>query len=123
MFKKIYYFFDKFEDHVRGKLSRYPIIYALIGGAAIVLFWRGVWHTADDLNVGSVASLLISIVILLATGLFTASFIGDQIIISGLRHEKKVTETTEEEIVEQENKLDHISRQLEEIRKELKNRK
>jgi len=47
---KVIDFFDKLEDVIRGHLSRYPIAYTLIGGVAIVLFWRGVWHTADILE-------------------------------------------------------------------------
>jgi hypothetical protein len=50
MIAKNYSFFDKFEDHIRTHLSRYPIVYTIIGGIAIVLFWRGVWHTADILH-------------------------------------------------------------------------
>ena len=45
--KSIIKFFDKIEDKIRGKLSHYPIFYAFIGGVGIVIFWRGVWHTAD----------------------------------------------------------------------------
>ncbi|MFA6898160.1 MAG: hypothetical protein WC250_01990 [Candidatus Paceibacterota bacterium] len=48
MIKKLVRFFDKFEDKNRGLLSRAPIVYAIVGGAAHVLFWRGVWHVADD---------------------------------------------------------------------------
>src|SRR3990167_3833380 len=42
-------FFDKLEDKTRYRLSKLPILYAIIGGIGIVLFWRGVWHTADYL--------------------------------------------------------------------------
>jgi hypothetical protein len=47
--KKILDFFDKLEDKIRKWLSRHPIIYAFIGGAGVVIFWRGVWHTVDFL--------------------------------------------------------------------------
>jgi hypothetical protein len=47
IFDRIFHFFDKLEDRVRGFLSRKPTLYAIIAGFAIVLFWRGVWHTAD----------------------------------------------------------------------------
>ena len=54
MFKSIYRlidsFFDKLEDVVRGKLSKHSIIYAFIGGSGIILFWRGIWHSADWLQ-------------------------------------------------------------------------
>ena len=98
MTNKIINFFDKLEDKVRSKLSHYPIIYALIGGVGIVLFWRGVWYIADDMSLGSWASIIISIILLLMTGLFVSFFIGHYIIFSGLKQEKKIEEKEEDEI-------------------------
>lgn len=106
--------FDKLEDHVRGWLSHRPILYAFIGGIGVVLFWRGVWHTADYLtalmNASSLGgsnldlagmvwwdgplSLVIACVLLLMVGAFVSSFIGNEIILSGLRGEKKLSERT-----------------------------
>ena len=98
MTNKIINFFDKLEDKVRSKLSHYPIIYALIGGVGIVLFWRGVWYIADDMSLGSWASIIISIILLLMSGLFVSFFIGHYIIFSGLKQEKKIEEKEEDEI-------------------------
>lgn len=98
MVKKIVKFFDKLEDKVRGKLSHYPILYALIGGVGIVLFWRGVWHVADDMSLGSWTSIIISLILLLMTGLFVSFFIGHYIIFSGLKQEKKIEEKEEADI-------------------------
>lgn len=98
MIHKIIKFFDKLEDKVRGKLSHWPIIYALIGGVGIVLFWRGVWHIADDFSLGSWESLIISLIMLLLTGLFVSFFIGHYIIFSGLKQEKKIEEKEEAEL-------------------------
>jgi hypothetical protein len=127
MFKKIIHFFDKLEDHVRFRLSRHPIIYALIGGVGIVLFWRGVWLLADDIGLGHVASLVISVVVLLLTGTFVWFFIGDQILISGLKEEKRLDQKTEEEVEKEEIELKtlhtlvkKISNDLDEIKKRLK---
>ncbi len=117
-YKKIYNFGDKLEDKVRVRLSHYPIIYAFLGGTGIIIFWRGVWHTVDflmellfavDESVLSTSapqlpwwdgplSILVGSILLLMTGLFVTSFIGNEIIISGLRKEKKIVEKTEEEI-------------------------
>jgi len=110
-------FFDKLEDKVRGRLSHFPIWYAIFGGIGIVLFWRGVWHTADYLMLLARAhtamsstdlaheiwwdgplSILVGGAILLVTGLFVSNFIGNEIIISGLRGEKKLSEKTETEV-------------------------
>jgi len=128
-FKKIYNLGDRLEDIVRGRLSHYPIIYAFIGGAGIIIFWRGVWHAVDyfteffiaDDSVASASihklpwwdgplSILIGTVLLLTIGLFVTSFIGNEIIISGLKKEKKITEKTEEEIgddLKEDEKIKH----------------
>lgn len=117
-FKKIYNLGDKVEDKVRGRLSHFPIIYAFLGGAGVIIFWRGIWHTMDyvmqvlftsrDLasadNISQMLwwdgplSILIGTTVLLLSGLFVTSFIGNEIIISGLKGEKKLTEKTEEDV-------------------------
>ena len=112
----VYRFFDKLEDRVRGWLSHWPIIYAFVAGIGIVLFWRGVWHTTDWLSAilmgwrtgnqtidlstfpDGPISFIIGSVMLLMTGTHVSSFIGNEIIISGLRGEKKLTERTEQEV-------------------------
>src|SRR3989344_6231261 len=117
-FKTIYHAGDRMEDKVRGKLSHYPLLYAFIGGVGAVVFWRGVWHTADYVmeyffavgdTVSSTSamqlpwwdgpvSMLVGTILLLAVGLFVSNFIGNEIIISGLRGEKKLIEKTEAEV-------------------------
>lgn len=98
--KKILKFFDKLEDKTRTRLSRHPVIYAFLGAVAIVLFWRGVWGIADETPFleNPYVSLLVSVIIMLAIGLFVSFFIGDSIILSGLRGEKKLAEKTVEEV-------------------------
>lgn len=122
-------FFDKFEDHTREKLSRVPILYGIIGGTALVLFWRGIWHTADILErKGGIWGALfdahmsvgLSAVVLLATGLFVSFFIGDRIILSGLTHEKKIEEKTESEVRAEGTLLLDMYKKLERIEGELK---
>lgn len=109
MVKKVVKFFDKIEDKVRSFLSRHPIIYAFIGGIGIVLFWRGVWHTADLFPfLNGPISIIISIVILLITGLFVSFFIGHSIILSGLKQEKKIEE---KEISEIETEMDILKKE------------
>ena len=126
--KKIVRFFDKLEDKIRGKLSHYPILYGFMGGIGIVLFWRGVWHIADDINISSIISILIGSILLLVTGVFVSAFIGNRLIISGLIGEKKLAEKEESEIEAEETqiknlqdtlsrmekKLDHIDKEIEE---------
>jgi len=126
--KKVITYFDKLEDKIRGHLSRYPIIYTIIGGVATVLFWRGVWHTADMLQARGgflgwlfyePVSLVIVSVILLATGLFVSYFIGDTILMSGLKKEKKIAEKTEKDLREKEAELQQISTVIKDIKKEI----
>ncbi len=118
MLKTIYAYFDKLEDRVRGWFSHYPILYAIVGGVGVVLYWRGVWHTVDyimitlsaeqmgltsiDLSRGvwwdGPLCLLVGLAILLQIGLFVSNFIGNEIIMSGLRGERKLSEKTEKEV-------------------------
>ena len=121
-------FFDKFEDRTREELSRVPIVYGIIGGTAIVLFWRGIWHTADILEQqGGILGTLfdaqmsvgLSAIVLLATGLFVSFFIGDRIILSGLTHEKKIEEKTESEVRAEGTLLLDMYKKLEHIEKEI----
>ena len=118
---------SKLEQKITGFLSHRPKFYALIVGVGIVLFWRGVWHSADqihmyisyqsnNLTIDSFASpwwdgpvsLLIGIVILYFTGAFISSFIGNELILSGLRGEKRLSEKTESEIETEENAISDI---------------
>lgn len=141
----IFKFFDKLEDSVRGLLSHYPIFYAMIGGAGTVFCWRGLWHIADFVStnylpyagvetstvdlphlIDGLFSLGIGTILLLITGLFVATFIGDHIIVSGLRHGKKVAEKTMEDLEEEANivkkvheELHTLSERLEAIEKKL----
>jgi hypothetical protein len=146
--KKIFRFFDKLEDKVRVRLSHRSIFYALIGGSLVVLFWRGIWHTADILmKTGAQMyiydgskfgkflyyffyepnTIIWTVLLLLLTGLFVSTMIGDRIILSGLKHEKKIDEKTEEEIKQEEEqiallnkKVSQISKDIEEIKTLLK---
>lgn len=119
--KRILHFFDKLEDSTRAALSRHPIIYAFIGGTAIVLFWRGVWMVADTLPfLTGPVSIFVSVVMLLATGLFVSFFIGDSIIISGLKKEKKLDEKVVSEVKTELDILQDIQKRLNDIEKELK---
>ncbi len=131
MTKEIFKFFDKLEDKTRGRLSRSPFFYALIGGIGIILFWRGVWHTADMfLFMTGPVSALVGIVILLVTGVFVSSFIGNRLIMSGLKGEKKLSEKTADEVKNEETEIGRIERvlhkmegDLEEIKEELEEKK
>ena len=53
------------------------------------------------------------------TGLFVSFFIGDRIILSGLKHKKKVEEKTEAEVREEEAILVAINEKLSELQREV----
>ena len=120
MVKIITRFFDRLEDKIRAGLSRRPIIYAFIGGVGMTLFWRGVWLTADlfPIMTGPV-SIIVSMVILLITGLLVSVFIGHHIILTGIKQEKKIEERTEAEIKSEikteEDVLNEIKMRLKKI--------
>lgn len=127
-FDKTYNYFDKLEDKVRATLSRSPILYTFIGGFAIVLFWRGVWHTGDLLeHQGGIlgvlfsgpGNIILSVIVLLLTGLFVSFFVGDVIILSGLKKEKKFVEKTQAELGEEVSILDTVERDLGRLEKKI----
>ena len=119
MIKHIIKYFDLLEDKIRHRLSRHPVLYAFIGGVGVVLFWRGVWDLADVMDISPLWSLAISMVLMLLSGTFVSFFIGEQIILSGLRQEKRLDEKTEEEIEQEEVKLTHIDGEIEDMKKEI----
>lgn len=125
---KIVRFFDKIEDRIRGKLSHFPVVYGVIGGIFVVLFWRGVWHTADILEswgdswaivFSGPGSLILSTIVLLLTGLFVSNFIGNHIIISGLKREKKLIDKTEDEIIMEKGELTDVLNELKAVEKKI----
>ena len=117
MVRKIFNFFDKLEDWVRINLSHSPIIYALVGAVGIILLWKGVWEVAELIpGLHGFGSIVMGVVILLLSGLLVSFFIGDSIILSGFKREKKLVEKTEAEILKVEKtqtaeiiaKLEHL---------------
>jgi len=141
MLKKIFKFFDKTEDKTRSRLSKHPLLYATIGAVGLVLLWRGVWMVADSLAlilregggsldkvalIDGMISVGLSVAVLLGSGLFVSFFIGDRIILSGLKKEKKLEEKTKEEVERElsidneiKNKVDKIEHDIEEIKEAL----
>ncbi len=122
---KIIDFFDKLEDRVRGWFSHHKILYGFVGGTGIILFWRGIWHMTDyflfeslmlNEGVDGLVSAIVGALLLLITGLFVSSFIGDEIIISGLRSEKKVAEKTEAEVRHEGRELIHLEHDVHDIK-------
>ena len=119
----------KTEDYIREHLSRHPLFYSFLGGVTVVLFWRGVWETADILSNRNnflhwffygPNQVIFSTLLLLLMGLMVSVFVGEKIIISGLRHEKRVEDRTEEIVEEEVVTLKHIRDEVRALKAELK---
>lgn len=128
LYKKIFHFFDRLEDHVRGLLSKYPIWYAVIAGICIVLFWRGVWHTGDILQAkggfwgfvfSGPISLALSTILLLVIGVFVSAFVGDMLVLSGIKKEKKMVDKTEDELKKEEGELEQVEQVIDDLYEEV----
>ena len=104
---------------MRGFLSHYPMIYALVGGVGIVSFWRGVWETSDLLGIPSQASLVFGSLIMMSVGILVTEFLGNRIIVSGLRGEKKLEEKSLREIEDEEMFLSNLKSKVDRIEKML----
>ena len=112
-------YFDRFETKIRHYLSHVPIFYAFLGSIGVVLIWRGVWGIADEIHMSNIVSMVIGFLISISTGLFVSFFVGDQIIISGIKKEKRVDEKTEKEIRKEGVTLKEIKKDLEDIKEEI----
>lgn len=120
MIRVIIRYFDKLEDRIRIRLSHKPILYAIIGGIGIVLFWKGVWETAELVPVlHGPGSIIAGTLILMISGLLVSFFIGDSIILSGFRKEKKLVEKTEAEVAMEKATIDYVVSELDHIEDEL----
>jgi hypothetical protein len=117
--RKLVRFFDKLEDKTRNRLSHYPILYAFVGGTGVVLFWRGVWHLADEIDISSVISIIIGSITLLVTGIFVSAFVGNRLIISGLVGERKLEEKEKNEIETEETQIRNLQNTLNRLEKKL----
>ncbi len=121
MINQIICFFDKLEDRIRISLSHRPIPYAFIGGIGVILFWRGVWETADLFPwFTAPLSIVVGLIILLLTGLLVSFFIGDSIILSGFKREKKLAEKTESEVRSEKDTMQYVVSELRTIDEDLK---
>jgi len=121
LIKEIIKFLDHIEIKIRHQLSHWPVVYAFIGSIGVILIWRGVWMVADDFGMSGLFSMLLGVFISISTGLFVSFFVGDKIIISGIKQEKRIDEKTEEEIKKEEISLVEIKKDLKEIKEDIEN--
>lgn len=127
-YNKIYKFFDRVEDKVRGRLSRYPIFYSVCAGIAVVMFWRGVWHTSDILEskggflgflFSGPVSIVTSMILLLLIGVFVSAFVGDLFVLSGIKKEERKMEKTEVEVEEEKGEIENVEQVIDDLYEEI----
>ncbi len=119
IFNKVNYFLNCIGSKFRHQLSHFPLVYAFLGSIGVVLIWRGIWHIADNMKMSGLSSLSWGIFISITTGLFVSFFVGDKIIITGIKEEKRIDEKTEDEIKNEEISLTEIKRDLKEIKEDI----
>lgn len=124
MFQEGFKRLSRIEYKIRGFLSRNPVLYAAVAGIGVILVWRGVWHTADTIPAFSgPISFVVGCIILLVTGAFVSSFVGNRVIRAGLAGEKKLSEKMgkeiETEISEENTEMKDIRKTLSHIEQEL----
>lgn len=125
----------KLFNRIHIYLSHHSYLYALVVGVGIVLFWRGVWHTVDLIHMtinqygglegpldlvqhpwwDGPLSFLVGCIILYVGRAFVSSFIGSELIISGLRTEKKIAQKTEDEVKSEESTIAEIKETIGDI--------
>ena len=129
--KKLFGNFDKLEDLVRAWFRRRPVLYALVGGVGVILFWRGVWLSADAISttfragflgyelLDGMTSLVIGFVLLASTGLFVPDFLSTEV-MRDIKKEEKLTEKVEKEVETEESIINKIHDEVHSISRELK---
>jgi hypothetical protein len=119
--KQILKAFDLFEDRVRARLSRHPLVYGVVSGIGIVMFYRGLWMVLDNYAFFTgPTTLLIATVILFSSGVFVSQFVSNHIILSGIKREKKMVEKVGEQIKTETDTHKEIIERLEKIESSIK---
>ena len=118
--KHVFKWFMRLEDEIRSHLSHYPVIYSLISGFAIVIFWKGIWDTAAMYpSLTGPILIAISLPILLVTGLFVSFFVTDKVLLTGLKKDEKIIKETETEMRQEEKIIYELAAEVHEIGREV----
>jgi hypothetical protein len=117
--KHITSFLLRIESCSRNFFEQIPFIHGFLAGIGIVLFWRGVWHIADEIQLSSVASLIIGSILLGAIGLFLHTLVGNAIIIKNVEKDTTTSKKTEKELLEVEANIQQEELTLQTLQKEL----
>ncbi len=127
MLRKVLHFFRRGDDHIRSWLGHRPVLYALVGGVGVVLFWKGVWETAELAPVlFGPGSIITGVAMLMVTGLLISVFLGDRMILTDVlgeerlvKQEEQLAEKTEREVRSEKTTTDYILHKIDKIDAEL----
>lgn len=114
-------------------LSHHTFLYALITGIGVVLFWRGVWHSVDLIHIyfqgpldldmhpwwDGPLSFIVGCLVLYISRAFVSSFIGNELILTGLRTEKKLAQKTESDLKVEVTAISDIKEEINAIAQKL----
>ena len=111
------------EERARKFFEKYPFVHAFLAGIGVIIFWRGVWELLDHNGVGPVESIVLGALILGGVGLFIQTFLGNTIIIKNVKQEeqkeKKVIQTIEGEVGEEEVTLKKLADKIDALERKL----
>jgi hypothetical protein len=126
--KKVFKFINKSINKTRKKLSKKPVLYSIIAGAFIVLFWRGIWHTTDILETkGGIlgfifsgpVSIILSLIVLLFIGVFVSEFVGDVFLMYGFKKEKEVMSKTKDDVEVEKKNIENVEQVIDDLYEEI----
>lgn len=109
------------EDNARKFFERIPFIHALLAGIGVVLFWRGIWESADKMALDPLSSALLGIALLGGIGLFIQTFVGNTIIIKSVKKEEQLEKTTVKKVQQEEITLLQLSQKIDELNSKIDN--
>ena len=106
--------FLRVEEKTRAYFQRFPFMHAFLAGVGVVLFWRGVWHSADEVFLSSGWSMVLGSFILIIVGVFAQTFVGNMIIIKNVEGEKRLEQKTKADVkkVGEEVQVEKVSLEL-----------
>ncbi len=120
MFKRFTNSLIRFKNHLKASQVKHPVVYTILGGTAIVLLWKGIWDTADAIPfLDGPVLIIISLSVLLISGLFFSFFAGERNLISNIKTEERLTKETEKEVRIEKETLEEVKKKLEHIDKDL----
>jgi hypothetical protein len=109
------------EHNAREFFERFPYIQAFTTGVGVVLFWRGIWGYMDKVKLDSILSIVLGSILLIITGLFLHTFVGNAIIIKHVETDQRTDIITKREMFKVEAEVHEEEITLSELSESIKN--